>query len=89
MPGFLPMFNTVIIDEAHNLVPVAYNQLSHEMDQIGYVSYLQSIDPKYRGNTRWNNILSAVGGLHPEFIALQKAMSEEVVLCYRIFNSIF
>ncbi|MCK4904118.1 MAG: hypothetical protein KAS35_05455, partial [Candidatus Marinimicrobia bacterium] len=33
MPGFLPMFNTVIIDEAHNLVPVAYKQLSHEMDQ--------------------------------------------------------
>ena len=89
MPGFLPMFNTVIIDEAHNLVPVAYSQLSHEMDQIGYVSYLQSIDPKYRGNTRWNNILSAVGGLHPEFIALQKAMSEEVVFAIEFLIAFF
>ncbi len=89
MPGFLPMFNTVIIDEAHNLVPVAYSQLSHKMDQIGYVSYLQSIDPKYRGNTRWNNILSAIGGIHPEFIAFQKAMSEEVVCAIEFLIAFF
>ena len=89
MPGFLPMFNSVIIDEAHNLVPVAYKQLSHEMDQIGYVSYLQSVDPKYKGNKRWNNILSAVGGLHPEFIALQKAMSEEVVFTIEALRVFF
>lgn len=89
MPGFLPMFNTVIIDEAHNLVPVAYKQLSHEMDQIGYVSYLQSIDPRYKGNKRWNNILSAVGGLHPEFIALQKAMSEEVAFAIESLRAFF
>ncbi len=89
MPGFLPMFNSVVIDEAHNLVPVAYSQLSHEMDQIGYVSYLQSIDPKYRGNQRWNNILSAVGALHPEFIALQKAMSENVISAIEYLMAFF
>jgi ATP-dependent DNA helicase DinG len=89
MPGFLPMFNTVIIDEAHNLVPVAYKQLSHEMDQIGYASYLQSIDPKYRGNKRWNNMLSAIGGLHPEFIALQKALSEAVAFALETLKSFF
>ncbi len=89
MPGFLPMFNTVIIDEAHNLVPVAYKQLSHEMDQIGYVSYLQSIDPKYRGNKRWNNMLSAIGGLHPEFIALQKAMSDSVAFAIETLKVFF
>ena len=89
MPGFLPMFNTVIIDEAHNLIQVAYKQLSHEMDQIGYVSYLQSIDPKYRGNKRWNNMLSAVASLHPEFIALQKAMSEEVALSIETLRAFF
>ncbi|MFC1786318.1 ATP-dependent DNA helicase, partial [Candidatus Neomarinimicrobiota bacterium] len=89
MPGFLPMFNTVIIDEAHNLVPVAYKQLSHEMDQIGYVSYLQSVDPKYKGNQRWNNILMAVGGLHPEFIALQKTMSEEVAFAIESLREFF
>ncbi|NHZ86287.1 MAG: hypothetical protein GWP19_10455 [Planctomycetia bacterium] len=89
MPGFLPMFNTVIIDEAHNLVPVAYKQLSHEMNQIGYISYLQSIDPKYRGNKRWNNMLSAIGGLHPEFITLQKAMSEEVAAAINTLKAFF
>lgn len=89
MPGFLPMFNTVIIDEAHNLISVAYKQLSHEMDQIGYVSYLQSIDPKYRGNKRWNNMLGAVGGLHPEFIALQKAMSEEIAFAIETLRAFF
>jgi len=89
MPGFLPMFNTVIIDEAHNLVPVAYKQLSYEMDQMGYESYLQSIDPKYRGNKRWNNMLSAVGGLHPEFIALQKAISEEVAFAKEALQAFF
>lgn len=89
MPGFLPMFNTVIIDEAHNLVPVAYKQLSHQMDQIGYVSYLQSIDPKYKGNKRWNNMLSAIGGLHPEFIALQKTLSEEVAFAIESLRAFF
>ncbi|MEE8341292.1 MAG: exonuclease domain-containing protein, partial [Candidatus Neomarinimicrobiota bacterium] len=89
MPGFLPKFNTVIIDEAHNLVPVAYKQFSHEMDQIGYASYLQSIDPKYRGNKRWNNMLSAVGGLHPEFIAFQKAISETVALALESLKEFF
>ena len=89
MPGFLPVFNTVIIDEAHNLVPVAYKQLSHEMDQIGYISYLQSVDPKFKGNQRWNNILSAVCGLHPEFIALQKSMSEAVVNAIETLRAFF
>ena len=89
MPGFLPTFNTVIIDEAHNLVPVAYKQLSHEMDQIGYTSYLQSIDPKYRGNKRWNNMLSAIGGLYPEFITLQKSMSEEVAIAIETLRTFF
>ena len=80
MPGFLPMFNTVIIDEAHNLVLVAYKQLSLSMDQFGYSSYLQSIDPKFRGNQRWNKILSALGGLYPKFISLQKEISHHVDL---------
>ena len=86
---FLPPYKTLIIDEAHNLVSAAYNQLSHEMDQIGYTAFLQSLDPNYRGNQRWNNMLSAVGGLHPDFIALQKAMGEEVAIAIESLKSFF
>jgi len=88
-PGLLPMFNTVIIDEAHNLVPVAYNQLSFSMDQLGYGSYLQSIDPKYSGNQRCNKILSALGGLHPKFINLQKDISYQVDLALEALRLFF
>ena len=89
MPGFLPAYKTLIIDEAHNLVSVAYSQLSHEMDQVGYTAFLQSLDPNYRGNQRWNNMFSALGGLYPDFIALQKAMGEYVVLAIDSLKSFF
>lgn len=89
MPGFLPPYNALIIDEAHNLVSVAYNQLSHEMDQVSYSALLQSLDPNYRGNQRWNNMLTAIGGLYPDFIALQKAMGEEVTIAVESLKAFF
>jgi len=89
MPSVLPLYKTLIIDEAHNLVSVAYNQLSHDMDQISYNSLLQSLDPNYKGNKRWNNMLSSIGGLHPDFLALQKAMGEEVAMAMGSLRSFF
>lgn len=89
MPGFLPAYKSLIIDEAHNLVNVAYSQLSHEMDLVSYTSFLQSLDPNYKGNQRWNNKLLTLGGLYPEFIEMQKTMGNNIALAIDSLKAFF
>jgi len=89
MPGFLPAYNSLIIDEAHNLVSAAYNQLSHDMDQLSYSAFLQSLDPNYRGNQRWSNVLSAVGELHPEFLSIKSDMGEQIAISQEYLKAFF
>lgn len=89
MPGFLPAYKSLIIDEAHNLVSAAYNQLSHDMDQLSYSAFLQSLDPNYRGNQRWSNVLSAVGELHSEFLAIKSDMGEQIAISQEYLKAFF
>jgi DNA polymerase III epsilon subunit family exonuclease len=88
-PGFLPPYNALIMDEAHNLIPVAYNQLTLKMDQIGLSIILDNIDPAFRSNRRWNNALTNLGKMIPVITDLQKQLTDGVVVCRSVLNQLF
>ncbi len=69
--GFLPPHETVIIDEAHNLINAAYNQLTMILDKRAMSFFLDRVDPQKPSSSRWNNSLKSVGGLHSELIKLR------------------
>ena len=64
-PGILPEHDTIVIDEAHNLVKTGYDQFKIGIDQSIVLSILQSIDPSYPRSRRWNNIISSICPLLP------------------------
>ena len=76
MPGFLPAFNTVIVDEAHNLVKSAYDQFKIELHQRGVATILQMIDPAHSRSKRWNNILNAIQEIEPSVGALRDRLND-------------
>jgi Rad3-related DNA helicase len=47
------------------------------------------LDPNYRGNQRWNNMLSALGGLYPDLISLKNSMSEQITIAIDSLKSFF
>lgn len=69
-PGFLPEYNAVVIDETHNLIGVAYSQLSLTMDRPTSLMMLNNIDPNTNVNARWVKIIKSVATLHPEYTDL-------------------
>ncbi|HDY75058.1 MAG TPA: hypothetical protein ENH49_00880, partial [Candidatus Marinimicrobia bacterium] len=56
-PGLLPEFETVIIDEAHNLVDIAYNQLTTEVNLFKINAIIDIIDPTTSSAKRWTQKL--------------------------------
>jgi len=52
-PGLLPDFETVIIDEAHNLVDIAYGQLTSEINLFKLNAIIDIIDPSTTSAKRW------------------------------------
>ncbi len=91
-PGFLPLYNAVIIDEAHNLVGAAYSQLSLKLDKPSSLLMLNNVDPTAKTNQRWSKILKAVAGLHPEFLEylnlLEKRSKEAIFVTETFFNTL-
>ena len=70
-PGFLPAFNSVIVDEAHNLVKSAYDQFKIEWSEQHASYILQTLDPFFSRSARWNNILNSINDLNSD-IGLQR-----------------
>ncbi len=64
-PGFFPEFNSVIIDEAHNLVRSAYEQFKIEWSEKGIHLLLQKIDPSHPRSMRWNQIIQKISEDQP------------------------
>ncbi len=89
LPGFLPVFNSLIIDEAHKIVPVAYNQLTLQIDQKSQTTVFDSVDPKFRTNKRFNNILTKLSGLIPEFSDLIKRLDDRFKDCRQTLKILF
>jgi predicted DnaQ family exonuclease/DinG family helicase len=59
-PGILPEHNSVIIDEAHNLVKSAYDQFKIEWTEQNSLYQIQNIDPSSPRSARWSNLLNKV-----------------------------
>ena len=89
LPGFLPVFNALIIDEAHNIVPVAYNQLTLQMDQTSQTTVFDSIDPTFRTNKRIKNLLTKLCGLIPEFTELIIQLDDGIKNCRHTLKKLF
>ena len=64
--GFLPLHDTVIIDEAHNLPQSAYSNLSLSLSHRSIMYALDKVDPTHTHSLRWNNQIKSMAKLHPE-----------------------
>ena len=77
-PGFLPDFNSVIVDEAHNLVKSAYQQFKTKWSEQDTSYLLQTVDPSFPRSARWNNILHKISELEPSIGHLRDDLKESV-----------
>ncbi|MDP6532859.1 MAG: helicase C-terminal domain-containing protein [Candidatus Marinimicrobia bacterium] len=69
-PGFLPSYDTVLIDEAHNLVNVAYGQFTIKLDEFELRSALDRMDPKRSGSQRWSSKIKLLGQMNQSISGL-------------------
>jgi len=76
--GLLPNYNSVIIDEAHNLVKSAYDQFKIEWSESQIAYHLATIDPSSPRSARWNNILNHISDINPEISKYQKQLKLEI-----------
>ena len=56
-PGILPEHDTVIIDEAHNLVDTAYKQMEKSISAYPMKAAIDNINPEGKSSTRWKGQL--------------------------------
>ena len=77
-PGLLPDFNSVIVDEAHNLVKSAYQQFKTKWSEQDTSYLLQTVDPSFPRSARWNNILHKISELEPSIGHLRDGLKESV-----------
>ena len=76
--GLLPPHNSVIIDEAHNLVKAAYDQFKIEWSEQNVSYQLQSIDPSHPRSNRWNNLLNHLSDLKPDIREAREELKDSV-----------
>ena len=76
--GLLPTHNSVIIDEAHNLVKAAYDQFKIDWSEQNVSYQLQSIDPSHPRSSRWNNILNHMSDIKPDVKDARDQLKESV-----------
>ena len=87
--GFLPDFQTVIIDEAHNLPQSTYHQLTSTLDQRSMLFDLDRIDPEHSHSVRWNNQIKSIGGIHLKIEDVRKNLSNSISSCRESLKSFF
>lgn len=73
-PGILPDYEAVIVDEAHNLVDVAYDQLSLQVNMFKVNAILDIIDPNITSAKRWTQKLELLLDDHPDLKMHYKAL---------------
>ena len=86
--GLLPLFNSVIIDEAHNIVRAAYEQFKIEWSEQNVSYQLQSIDPSHPRSNRWNNVLQHLSNLKPDIYEAReqlKSFVKDSLKCLNVF----
>ena len=76
--GFLPSYNVVIIDEAHNLINNAYSQFSGQIDQNVIHSVLQNIDPSSSTYSWWNKRMQILSKTNSSLKSLKNNLKNKV-----------
>ncbi len=64
-PGILPPYKNLVVDEAHNLVKVAYSQFTLALDRTVIGTLVTRIDLEASGSVRLNNRLKELVKLRP------------------------
>ena len=70
--GILPEHDTIIIDEAHNLVDTAYNQMQKSINVFPIISTIEKVDPDNKSATYWKKQLDFA-------VSKKKSLSKLVV----------
>ena len=86
-PGILPEHDTIIIDEAHNLVKGGYDQFKISLDYNSVASLLRAINPSNPRSKRWNNILMSISDAEPSLKSLREKLILELDQVKSFFNA--
>ena len=87
--GILPEHDTIIIDEAHNLVDTAYNQLQKSINAIPIISAIERIDPENKSATFWKKQLDYVSSKKKSLSDLIIDLHELIARCKLKANTLF
>lgn len=74
--NLLPEFNSIIVDEAHNLIKSAYDQYRIDFSKKNISFLLDSSDPSHPRNVRWNSILLKIGDTEPRIKKMRDELKE-------------
>ena len=77
--GILPEYDTIIIDEAHNLVDTAYKQMQKSINVYPIISAIEKIDPENKSATFWKKKLDYV-------VNKKKSIAELVLDLHQIIS---
>lgn len=87
--GILPEHDTIIIDEAHNLVDTAYNQLQKSINAKPIISAIERIDPENKSVTYWKKQLDYVSSKKKSLSDLVIDLHESIKRCKLKTNTLF
>lgn len=75
-PGYLPEYNTVIIDEGHNLVNAAYQQLTARLDRNIVQNVLRDADPTQALNYRWSHTIEYLSSVNTDIARYKEQLHQ-------------
>ena len=77
-PGFLPDSNSVIVDEAHNLIKSAYDQFKIDWSEKDVLRILQTFDPSFSRSARWNNMINRMNENNSDIGEIRDRLKDKV-----------
>ncbi len=78
MPGIMPLFPRVIIDEGHNLVHAAYSQFEVRLTRERVRDLISTVDPKSARSRRLKKQIQAFGQVNSDLVNVFKNLQSSV-----------
>ena len=89
MPGILPKFPRVVIDEGHNLVNAAYSQFEVRFTRERVRDNVSMVDPKSARSLRLKNQIDVLGQVNSDLINLFKSIQSSAKNIRKETNILF
>ncbi len=89
MSGYLPEYNTVLIDEGHNLVHAAYQQLTMSFDKYSTQNTLRDADPTQALNFRWMNTIEFLAKMNADMAKMKDTLYQAAARCLVEADTLF